>query len=235
MFTIDDLKEELKNPEYQDKSYPELMDLLLQQKVPVLGAIAGADLRDVVTMLCQGIAFRLKAAPLTEGRVMLETAFDKMGIQNFQFNFAAPEVVAMLDYGVGLGFITPSERDKFHELATKQVPVWEGVTIRNLVECLDPLQIELNQWVEVGTVDPSSRWLEFQSVIETPEAETLIVEVSLSRDGSNWTNYAPCVTIPNIKKPNIYIAGLPSAGTYLRRLRWKSLTYKLNGVLTITP
>jgi len=234
MFTLQDLREELNSSIYQGKSYNEIVDILLTVKIPVLGTIAGDDLRDVVTMLCEGIAFRLKTAPLTEGRVMLETAFDKMSIDNFQFNFAAPKVVQMLQHGVTLGLISEDERDKFYQLATKLVPVWDGVTVRDVVQCMEPHLLELNTWTNVDVLEPACRWVEFQLATEIPEKDVLVIEISLSRDGILWTEYSPYLVIPNIQKPNIYIAPLPPGGNFQRKLRWKGATYKLTGLVAVT-
>ncbi len=233
MFDINDLKLELDDESYKELNYPEILELLRAQKIPTLGAIAGADLRDVVTMLCSGIAYRLKMAELTPQRVMLETAFENMKIQNFEFNFAAPEVIGMLEIGVQTGLILEEERTQFYQIATTQKDIWPGVTIEHIVQCLDPYQITLNQWVETQSVKPTTSTLMLQVVAPMPETDILILEVSLSINGVVWNNFTPCLTFSGIKEPNVYLIPIPKHGPLHRKFRWKGERYKINGVMSV--
>lgn len=233
MFDINDLKTELEDESYKELSYSEILALLKSQKIPTLGAIAGDDLRDVVTMLCSGIAYRLKMAELTPQRVMLETAFANMQIQNFQFNFAAPEVITMLEIGVQTGLILEEERTQFYHIATTQKDIWPGVTIEHIVQCLDPYQISLNQWVETQSVKPTTNTLMLQVVAPMPEADVLILEVALSVNGVVWNNFTSCLTFQGIKEPNVYLIPIPKHGTLHRKFRWKGERYKINGVMSV--
>lgn len=229
-----ELEQEVKSPEYQGLSYSEVLTKLKEQTYPALGAIGGDNLRDVVTLLCGGIAYRIKQDPNNPVSVMLATAFDKMTMNAFQFNFAAPEVVQMLNLGVSAGFILEEERDKFNQLATQQKPVWPDVSIYDLVQCLDPYQISLNTWVETGEVEPIARQGMLQLVAALPEQDFLILEMSVSPNGSMWGDYVQVNVLTQILNPDYYVITLPSKGNLKRRFRWKGGKYKLNGIMTIS-
>ena len=230
-FSIENLSLELSYPEYEGLSYQQILSKLQEQTVPLLGAIAGDDLRDVVTLLCSGIAYRIKMAETNPIAIMLKTAFDNMQLQNFQFNFASPKVTAMLQIGVDHGFILEEERAEFHRLATKQIPVWPDVTIKDIVSAIHPEKLSQGNLVELGEVPSNVQTLVLTVVCDLPENETVTIEQSVSLNGAAWSNYSRLTQKPGVGQAGVYFIDIPILPKYRRRLRWYTSNYHIDGVL----
>ncbi len=230
-YTLEMLQTEISDPKYDNLSYLEIYNILSSQSIPVLGAIAGDDLRNVVSILCQGIAFKIKTMPTNPVGVALETAFDKMTLQNFQFNFAAPDVVMMLDMGVSAGYITEDERSEFYKLAVKQKPLWEGLTIKDVIAAKNP-ELLNNPFIEIGEIKPFQTTFVVHLVADLPAEDTLVLQESLSINGSLWADYKTVTVESGIQKAGLYPITIPANSKFRRRLRWRCNTYNASGIIS---
>jgi hypothetical protein len=74
------------------KPYATIFVELSSETVDFIDVIEGKDLRDVVTVLCSGIDFRLGEAPSSPIKSALVRAFSSMTIDEFGFNLTDPVV-----------------------------------------------------------------------------------------------------------------------------------------------
>lgn len=222
------LSAELSKPEHQGKPLRDLFLELSARTVPQVGKIEGEDLRDVVSILASGLQDRLDKAADHPVRTALRVGFEKMSIKDFGFNLADPKVSGMLDQGVALELVTEDERSEFYRIATKQVPEFPGLTLRDLVALVHPDQTDVGPWkeVEVG----SSRVLALTLEVALPEPSLVRVEMSESLDGITWTAWRRVSHFYDVESPGLYLADIPGQRPGVqRRLRCRGEFYKVVG------
>jgi hypothetical protein len=227
-----ELRYELDRPEYENKSFADILSALQAQTTPVIGSIRGADLRNVVAILAGGLQYRLDNAPESPIRTALLTGFKNMTIPDYAFNMADPTVAYMLDIATQLGLVTPDERLQFYTLATFMKPVWPGVTIKDIVQHKQPNLIELNDWS--GEIDVGRSRTGLLTVLAPlPETTNVVVEIKISDDGINYGSWMPCTIIPGILNPTIHPFNVPSFSGMTRKIRWKGTDYAVPGIVRV--
>lgn len=192
----------------------------------VVGPIEGKDLRDVVTVLCSGLAYRLEEAPGSPIRTALLRAFSSMSINEFGFNLTDPVVVQLLDAGVVANLIDVNERLWFYAIATKQVPTYPSVQLKDVIAYFEPGLVDTGEWT---TFSPTSNRLILNLSQDTPELAAVRIEQRVSHDGIHWTNWDRLTPII-VQAAGVYYHSIP-ASNMQRQIRWRGEQYRITGTL----
>jgi hypothetical protein len=201
----------------------QILEELKAETVDVVGPIEGKDLRDVVTVLCSGLDYRLSQAPDSPLKVALVRAFKSMNISEFGFNLADPLVASMLDAGVDAGLVDVNERLWFYGIATKQVPKYPNIKLSDVLSVIEPDKLD-GQWNEIEETSGQSFQLQLNS--RPVEATHLVIQWQAG-DGEWYHAQA----IHGLLAPVQYRAPLPFHGVP-RKLRWRC-EYALDAAVTV--
>lgn len=207
--------------------YAQALQELQEETEDVLGPIEGKDLRDVVTVLCSGLYHRLSLAPESPLKTALIRAFNSMSIEGFGFNLKDPLVSQMLDAGVAEGLVDVNERLWFYAIATKQVPKYPDVTLRDIVAHFEPEVTDVGEWIEVI---PTTNKLRLTLEQDLPEVSLVCIQMSESEDGINWTKFKRVNHFYGVKDAGFYSAVIPNNGLQ-RRIRVRGEYYRILGTV----
>lgn len=210
--------------------YNEILAAAKEETVDVIKTIEGPDLKDVVTVLCSGLEYRIEQAPLSPVRTALLRAFNSMSIPGFGFNLNHTLVVQLLDAGVAAGLIDENERLWFYGIATKQEPKYPSVTMKDVITYFEPSLINTSNWEYLGEL--SQYKLRLQLIEEQLEPTLIRVEMSESADGQFWTEYKRVSHFYGVHKPDFYFAILPEPNGLRRKFRVKGEDYTFIGIVT---
>jgi hypothetical protein len=207
--------------------YAQALAELQEETVDVIETIEGKDLRDIVTVLCSGLDYRLQQAPDSPLKAALVRAFNSLSIVDFGFNLNDPLVVQMLDAGVEAGYIDVNERMWFYGIATKQKPKYPELTLRDIVSHFEPEKTDVGDWVSVV---PSGNKIALELTEDLPEPSLVRIEMSESLDGVQWTKYQRVQHFYGVHKAGIYFAIIPNNGLQ-RKLRVRGEHYRILGTV----
>jgi hypothetical protein len=208
--------------------YAQALTELRSETVSTIGSIKGDNLRDVVAVLAGGLKHRLETAAVSALRTALLTGFEYMGLPDYAFNLAAPDVSGLMSMGVSAGLILPEEHARFIALATYQKPVWPTVTLHDVVAHFEPALVDVGDWLTVDNV--ASNRLQLRTTVAMPEPTMVSVEMSESEDGVNWTEYKRVNHFYNVHKADFYFAAIPNNGLQ-RKFRVRGEIYRLTGTV----
>jgi hypothetical protein len=201
----------------------QILEELKAETIDVVGPIEGKDLRDVVTVLCSGLDYRLSQAPDSPLKSALVRAFNSMSIAEFGFNLADPVVASMLDAGVEAGLVDVNERLWFYGIATKQVPKYPNVELRDVLAVIEPEKLD-GTWHEIEETSGQS----FQLQLNTRPPETTHIVVQWQGVDGEWYH---ATALHGLLAPVQYRAQLPFYGVP-RKLRWRC-EYLLDGQVMV--
>lgn len=203
--------------------YDQILAELKAETVDVVGPIEGKDLRDVVTVLCSGLDYRLSQVPDSPLKTSLVRAFNSMSINEFGFNLADPLVAQLLDAGVEAGLVDVNERLWFYGIATKQVPKYPELTMETIVAYLDSSKMD-GEWHEL----PETLARRFKVDLHSDAPGPTYIVVQMSQEGSPWFH---ATAIHGIHKARPYFGDVPLYGVP-RKFRWKCV-YALDATVTV--
>lgn len=208
------------------KAYLEILSEIQAITRDVVMPIEGRDLRDVVTVLASGLDYRLQMAEPSPLRSGLIRAFNSMSINEFGFNLSDPVVAQMLDLGVAANLIDVNERLWFYAIATKQVPTYPSVQLKDIIAYFEPDLVDTGEWTSFS---PTSNRLIFNLSQDTPELAAVRLEQRISHDSVNWTNWERMTPII-VKDAGIYYHTIPAVSMQ-RQIRWRGEQYSIVGTL----
>lgn len=232
------MEQELSLPEYQGLSYTEKLNLLLSKTETRTGKIEGENLKDVVTLLCSGLDWKLKNAPDSMVKTALVRGFDSMNLPGFGFNLNDPTVMGLLNLanstvvtvdGSMVKLISDEEKQYLIGLASYEAKRWPNATVKDIVSLLEPELLSTDEdWSKPFEYVGSRLMLNLQQSL--PELSTVRVEASESIDGVNWSKFKRVHHFYNVADSGVYFTDVPVSYVQ-RKIRWRGEHYKVIGTV----
>jgi hypothetical protein len=150
-----------------------------------------------------------------------------MADADFKVNFTVPAVLDAFNMVVSLGVIPQDKAQQLLDLAKYQKPEFD-LTMRDVVAYFEPALLDVGEWLLTGVVN--SNRLQLHTTAATPEPTMVLIQMSESEDGVNWTEYKRVNHFNNVHQPDFYFRDIPNNGLQ-RRLRVRGETYRLTGTV----
>lgn len=223
---------ELSSSEYDGKSFDEILNILKNKKVAVVGKIAYGNTLHLVSMLARGLRTRIDTCVIPSLKAAWYEALQPAYLASpaYSINVALPEIRQMLDAGVTYGVCTQAEHDFIVQLATYDQYPFAETTIKDIVAVKQPSLLSDNTVTEIGEVLSGLLKLELNTLL--PDTDSISVEAAYSKDGLSWTNYSRVNSFRDVKDSGIYFCDLPMKAGLRIKVRWKPTTYKVQGTVT---
>lgn len=218
---------ELAKPEYIGKTHQEVFDILKNKTESVVGKIAYGNTLHLVSMLARGLRTRINTCLIPNLKVAWDEALQPAYLASpaYSINVALPEIRAMLDAGKSAGICTQEEYDFIVGLATYQKPLFENVTLLDIIKIREPSLLASDSYVDVvgagGTII-----LNLQN--DFPEPTNIRIEVRESYDGVNFTHWRRVNHFYNIKDSGTYFTEWGGSRMPHVQLRIKSDIYNMS-------
>lgn len=209
--------------------YAQALAELLAETKDVVGPIEGKDLRDIVTVLCSGLDYRLSQAPESPLKSALTRAFNSMNINEFGFNLADPLVSQLLDAGVLAGLVDVNERLWFYGIATKQVPLYPNVSMKDIISQLEPSLLD-DTWKTLDST--GARRFHMRLKAPAPAVTYVIVQAQDTYEDGTVSEWYHLTAQHGVQAVREYTCDIP-ASKYSRKLRWKC-EYALDHVVSVS-
>lgn len=201
-----------------------------QPMVDVVGSIRGDNLRNVVAILAGGLQFRLDTAPESPIRTALLTAFKYMMLPDYAINLSLPENAGLLENAVQVGLVSSDERAMFFALATYQRPLFESLTIYDIVAVESPAKVLLGDWQVLTDVNTTRLMLTLHS--DMPEPTLVRIEMRESHNGVDWTTWRRVSHFYDVQSAGVYYQQIPFNGL-LREVRVRGEQYAFDGAVAV--
>ena len=201
-----------------------------QPMVDVVGSIRGDNLRNVVDILAKGLQDRIDEAEPSPIRTALIVVFKYLGLDNYQINLSIQENAELLDGAVSIGLVTQSERAQFFALATYQRPLFESLTIYDIVAVESPAKVMLGDWQVLTDVNTTRLMLTLHS--DMPEPTLVRIEMRESHNGVDWTTWRRVSHFYDVQSAGVYYQFIPFNGL-LREVRVRGEQYALDGAVAV--
>lgn len=233
------LIDELAKPEYVGMSSKARYELLTTQTLKLVDRLLPDVVPEITEILGDGFRRRLNAFIPTDNPLPLDQQqqiLDKLAVafepswlnsDRFVIHLGLPEHRQALDAAVLIGIITVEWRDKFLKLATRDIPAWPNVTLRDVVEITEPALLD-GTWHEIEPTNLMTLRLQLRTA--APEQTYIVVQAQDQYDDGTVSDWYHATALHGITSARQYQAALPHNG-YPRKLRWKC-EYLLGGEVT---
>lgn len=128
----------------------------------------------------------------------------------------------------GIDLVTPDEVSQVMALATFQRPLFQHVSLRDVVAHFEPALVDIGEWTEFTAGNAHRILLKTTSAL--PESTVVRLEMSESHDGQHWTAWQRITPIVGIQEPGIYFQSVPFSGLQ-RKFRWRGEEYRITGTI----
>lgn len=230
------LATELAKNDYANLSHAECLTLVSGKVETVLGSIRGGQLK-FLQVFISSTNLRKRLAAATPEQAQVAAAIEEaihpayLAAENtFSINLADPKVRAMLDGAVDAGLMTEAEGAQVLQLATYERPVFQEVTLRDVVAVRDPALLDVGDFSVLQNVFGNRLLLRLQN--DLPEISTVRIEMRESHNNVDWSNWNRVNHFYGVEKAGNYYQVIPNNGLF-REIRWRGEDYKIVGVMEV--
>lgn len=197
------LIDEISKPEYVGKAHQEVLDIVKNKTESVIGKIAYGNTLHLVSMLARGLRARINTCQIPALKMAWDEALQPAYLASpaYSINVALPEIRAMLDSGVAAGLCTQQEHDFIVSLATYQKPMFENVTLKDIISIREPSL--LSDGIPIN-IDGVGGTILLSLNTTFPEPTNIRIEVRESHDGINFTHWRRVTHFYNVKDAGTY-------------------------------